>query len=72
VTTDLSYFDLIVPCGIADKSVTSLARELGREVEMSEVEERCAARFANVFDRELVESPAGWQDAAQAFRPASP
>jgi lipoyl(octanoyl) transferase len=51
VTTDLSYFDLIVPCGIADKAVTSLAGELGRDVPMSEVEERFAARFAEVFER---------------------
>ena len=71
VTTDLSYFDLIVPCGIADKSVTSLARELGREVAMSEVEDRFAKRFAEVFGCELVESTGSWQDVAQAFRPAS-
>jgi len=71
VTTDLSYFDLIVPCGIADKSVTSLARELGREVAMSEVEDRFAERFAEVFGCELVESTGSWQDVAQAFRPAS-
>jgi len=71
VTTDLSYFDLIVPCGIADKSVTSLARELGREVAMWEVEDRFAERLAEVFDRDLVESPdSGW-DVAQAFRPAA-
>ena len=53
VNTDLSYFDLIVPCGIADKSVTSLERELGREVAMSEVEDRFAERFAEVFEREV-------------------
>jgi lipoyl(octanoyl) transferase len=51
VTTDLSYFDVIVPCGIQDKSVTSLAVELSREVPMREVEARFAERFADVFDR---------------------
>jgi len=51
VTTDLSYFDLIVPCGIEDKSVTSLATELAREVPMREVEARFAERFAEVFER---------------------
>jgi len=51
VTTDLSYFDLIVPCGIADKSVTSLARELRRDVVMPDVEGRFAQRFAEVFER---------------------
>ena len=52
VTTDLSYFDLIVPCGIEDKSVTSLGRELGREVSMSQVADRFTARFVEVFERE--------------------
>jgi lipoyl(octanoyl) transferase len=51
VTTDLSYFELIVPCGIEDKSVTSLAVELRREVPMREVEARFAERFGEVFDR---------------------
>ena len=49
INTDLSYFDLIVPCGIKDKDVTSLQRELGREVPLPEVEEKLLAHLANVF-----------------------
>jgi lipoyl(octanoyl) transferase len=49
VTTDLDYFDLIVPCGIADRGVTSLARLLGRAVDRREVEDRVAAHFRDVF-----------------------
>jgi lipoyl(octanoyl) transferase len=49
VTTDLDYFDLIVPCGIADRGVTSLARLLGRPVDRREVEDRVAAHFRDVF-----------------------
>jgi lipoyl(octanoyl) transferase len=51
VTTDLEYFNLIVPCGIADRSVTSLARLLGRPVDRVEVEDRIAAHFGGVFAR---------------------
>jgi len=51
VTTDLSGFDLIVPCGIADRGATSLERLLGRSVDRGEVEERVVARFCQVFDR---------------------
>ena len=53
VTTDLSHFDLIVPCGIADRGVTSLDRLLGRPVERREAEDRIATRFCDVFDRTL-------------------
>ena len=49
VTTDLEYFDLIVPCGIADRGVTSLARVLGRPVDRVEVEDRIVAHFGDVF-----------------------
>jgi lipoyl(octanoyl) transferase len=49
VTTDLSYFDLIVPCGIPDRGVTSLARLLGRPVDMHDVEDRVATEFLAVF-----------------------
>jgi lipoyl(octanoyl) transferase len=53
VTTDLSYFDLIVPCGIQDKGVTSLGRLLGQPASMDDVMTRIARRFADVFDRQL-------------------
>jgi lipoyl(octanoyl) transferase len=49
VTTDLDYFNLIVPCGIADRGVTSLSRLLGRRLEKTEVEDRLIQRFTDVF-----------------------
>jgi lipoyl(octanoyl) transferase len=49
VSTDLAAFDLIVPCGIRDKGVTSLERLLGRPVPIDEVMDRLAASFADVF-----------------------
>lgn len=51
VTTDLDYFNLIVPCGIADRRVTSLERLLGRAVDRLEVEDRLIAHFCSAFDR---------------------
>lgn len=51
VTTDLSHFDLIVPCGIRDKGVTSLERLLDRPVAMPEVEDAVVEEFASVFAR---------------------
>ena len=52
VTTDVDFFNLIVPCGIADKGVTSLASQLGRAPEMAQVEERFVSHFAAVLDRQ--------------------
>ena len=49
VTTDLDYFNLIVPCGIAGRGVTSIARLLGRPVDCSEVEERIETHFSDVL-----------------------
>jgi lipoyl(octanoyl) transferase len=57
VTTDLQYFDLIVPCGIADRGVTSLARVLGRPVDRGEVEDRIILHFGAVFGRTPSEVP---------------
>ena len=51
VGTDLSRFDLIVPCGIAGRGVTSLEREAGRQLDQAEVEGRLVAEFADVFGR---------------------
>jgi lipoyl(octanoyl) transferase len=58
VNADLSYFNLIVPCGIADKGVTSLERLTGHPVSMPDVMTRVAGHFAEVFERELVDAAA--------------
>ena len=62
VNTDLSFFNLIIACD--GEQVTSMEDLLGREVDMLEVEERIAARFAEVFEMELLEI--GRQDARNA------
>lgn len=55
--TDLSHFDLIVPCGIQDKAVTSLSAELGRNVAVPDVVDALAAHFASLY-----ESDVEWRD----------
>lgn len=57
VNTDLSYFEHIVPCGIRDKQVTSLQRELGREMDLGEVRQRIRAHFEEVFSVRLLDAP---------------
>jgi len=54
VNTDLDYFKLIVPCGIADKPVTSLAQELGREIDLNEVAQCVSRNFGRVFERQMM------------------
>ena len=51
--TDLRYFEYIIPCGIKDKAVTSLKRELEREVNAEEVKEKIRKHFQDVFEAEL-------------------
>ncbi|MGB8803199.1 MAG: lipoyl(octanoyl) transferase LipB [Candidatus Acidiferrales bacterium] len=55
VATDLRYFDLIVPCGIAGKRATSLERVLDRAVRTDEVRPRLAAHFGEMFERDMLE-----------------
>ncbi|MEM7657867.1 MAG: lipoyl(octanoyl) transferase LipB [Bacteroidota bacterium] len=57
VNTDLSYFDHIVPCGIADKGVTSLAAELGHEVPVQEVVGHLLSQFEKVFPWQGITTP---------------
>ena len=57
VGTDLSHFELIVPCGITEASVTSMEAELGRAVPVPEVEEALARHFGEVFECPVQASP---------------
>jgi len=68
VSTELRYFDLIVPCGIAGKGVTSLERALGRAVSTEEARERLIAHFGSAFEREMVE--VGREELEQCLRSA--
>jgi lipoyl(octanoyl) transferase len=54
VNTNLDYFNYIIPCGISNKQVTSLEKELGRKVDFEEAKERVKKNFEKVFDIILV------------------
>ncbi len=57
VSTNLDHFRLITPCGLHGTGVTSIERETGRRVPTEEVREIVAAKFAEVFEREMVPRP---------------
>lgn len=59
VNTDLNYFNFIIPCGIQNKQVTSLEKELGHPIDFEEAKERVKQNFEEVFDTELI----SWQSA---------
>jgi lipoyl(octanoyl) transferase len=54
VNSDLSYFGNIVPCGIDDKAVTSMEKELGRKVNEEDVKEKLKKHFAELFECSIV------------------
>ena len=54
VNTDLSYFNNIIPCGIANKQVTSIEKEVGHKLDYEEMKEKLKKNFEKVFDINLV------------------
>ena len=62
VNTDLSYFNLIIPCGITAKPVTSMQQELGRELDLNAVAESISRNFGVVFQSQML-----WVDTLDAL-----
>lgn len=56
VNADLNYFSNIIPCGIQDKAVTSLNKELGQDVDMAEIKGKLKNHFSSLFECELISS----------------
>src|SRR5712691_2477335 len=54
VNTNLDHFRLITPCGLRGTGVTSIAREVGRPIDLDEVRQVLAVKFSDVFERDLV------------------
>lgn len=55
VNTDLSYFKMIIPCGLVDKGVTSLKQELGTELDMNKVQDQFIDEFCRLFNRQVLQ-----------------
>jgi lipoyl(octanoyl) transferase len=62
INTDLDYFNLIVPCGIATKPVTSMSKELGEPLPLDEVAQSVTRNFGRVFERQIL-----WLDTLDAL-----
>jgi len=70
-TTDLSWFDAIVPCGLPDEGVTSLSELAGREVTVDEMAPLVARRFEEVFDLRLSTEGTAWPSPRASIAAAS-
>lgn len=55
VNANLDYFSNIIPCGIQDKAVTSLNKELGQDVDMTEIKQKLKKHFSQLFECNIVE-----------------
>lgn len=62
VNTDLSFFDLIIPCGITTRPVTSMQKELGRQLDLNQVAESISRNFGVVFQSQIL-----WVDTLDAL-----
>ena len=62
VNTDLSYFNLIIPCGITSKPVTSMRQELGRDLDLNSIAESISRNFGVVFQSQIL-----WVDTLEAL-----
>jgi hypothetical protein len=62
VNTDLSYFNLIIPCGITAKPVTSMQQELGRPLDLNAIAESISRNFGTVFSSQIL-----WVDTLDAL-----
>jgi len=67
VAPQMAHFDLLIPCGIADRGATSMARELGRAVDIAEVTDRFVQAFVEVFQCQVM-----WQEAAALMAFSTP
>ena len=54
VNPDLTYFENIIPCGITDKKVTSLQKELGKSIDMSEVKNKLKTHLVRLFEIDII------------------